>query len=219
MQTERLLLIFDIIVCIVIFIDLIYGYITSNKGLREYFIKDKNIITLISILPIDLILFRYFMVFKLFKFIRILRVLRVWHLKDNKILRFFFGHRVFNILFIIFIVYTVISSILLLVFDPSVYSIGDGIWLTIITSTTVGYGDITPSSAIGRAITVLSIFVGVMFVSVFTAFLTSIYDRQSYTMTREQIEYSREKNEEEIKDLKNEIKRLEDKIDKLIEKE
>lgn len=218
MRTEQLLLVFDLIVCITIFIDLSYGYITSNKGLREYLITDKNIITLISILPIDLILFRYFMIFKLFRFLRILRVIRVWHLKDNRIVRFFISHRVFNVMFIIFIVYTALSSMLLLIFDSSVSSIGDGIWFTLITSTTVGYGDITPSSVIGRAITILTIIIGVIFVSVFTAFLSSIYDRQAYTLTREQIDYAMEKNEEEIKDLKNQINELEEKIDKLIEK-
>ncbi len=217
-QTERLLLVFDLIVCIIIFIDLIYGYKTSNKGLHEYFITDKNIITLISIMPLDLIFFRYFMIFRLFRFLRIIKVVRVWHLKDNGIIRFFVSHQVFNILFIIFIVYTALSSILLLFFDPSVSSLGDGIWFTLITSTTVGYGDITPTSTIGRAITIITIIVGVMFVSVFTAYLSSIYDRQSINLTKEQIEEAALKNEEEIKDLKNQINRLEEKIDKLIEK-
>ncbi|MDO5826191.1 MAG: hypothetical protein BZ137_00610 [Methanosphaera sp. rholeuAM130] len=218
MQTEKLLLVFDIIVCIVIFIDLIYGYLTSNKGLHEYFITDKNIITLISILPLDLILFRYFMIFRLFRFLRILRVVRVWHLKDNGVIRFFVSHHVFNVLFVIFIVYTALSSVLLLLFDPSVSSLGDGIWFTLITSTTVGYGDITPTSIIGRAITILTIIMGVIFVSVFTAYLSSIYDRQSYNMAREDIEDVIQKNGEDIKDLKNQMDRLEEKIDKLIEK-
>lgn len=218
MHTEQLLLTYDTIVCIIIFIDLLYGYFTSKKGLWEYFITDRNIITVISILPYDLLLFRYFMIFRIFKFIRIIKVIRIWHLKDNKVIRFFVGHHVFNALFIIFIVYVALSSALLFVFDPQFSSIGDGIWFTLITSTTVGYGDITPTSTIGRAISILTIFIGVMFVSVFTAFLTSIYDKQSYARTQQQLDYVMEKNEEEIKDLKNQINRLEEKIDTLIEK-
>ncbi|MBO7719562.1 MAG: ion transporter [Methanosphaera sp.] len=218
MHTERLLLVFDLIVCIIIFIDLIYGYKTSHKGLHEYFITDKNIITLISIMPLDLIFFRYFMIFRLLKALRILKVIRIWHLKDNNILRFFVSHRVFNILIIIFILYTAFASILLLFFDPSFSSLGDGIWFTLITSTTVGYGDITPTSVIGRAITIMTIIVGVMFVSIFTAYLSSIYDRQSFNRTREQIEDTAEKNEKDMEELKNQINRLEEKIDQLMEK-
>ena len=215
--TEQAFLKFDLLVCILIFIDMTYEFITSKKGLREYFIKDKNIITLISILPIDLILFRYFMVFRLFRFIRIIRVVRVWHLKDNSSLRFFISNHLFNVLFIIFVLYTTLSSLLLMMFDDAFTSIGDGFWFTIITATTVGYGDITPASIIGKSITIFTIILGVIFVSVFTAYLSSIYDEQSDQETREQIEEIMQKNRKEIQSLEEKIDNLESKIDQLIE--
>ena len=147
-----------------------YGYFTSQKSLREYFIKDRNIITLISIVPFYFLL-RYFMIFPLFQFARIISIVRAWHLHKNSALRFFISHQLFNILFIILVLYITLSSVLLVIFDSAFNSIWDGFWFSIVTATSVGYGDITPVTSIGKALGVLTIIVGIIFVSVFTAYL------------------------------------------------
>ena len=69
---------YDFLVCILLFIDLSYEYYNSDKSLKEFFIDDKNLLSLISILPFD-ILFRYFSIFRLFRFMKIIKVVRVWN--------------------------------------------------------------------------------------------------------------------------------------------
>ena len=216
-STDTLFLEFDFIVCILIFIDLMYGYFTSQKSLREYFIKDRNIITLISIVPFYFLL-RYFMIFPLFQFARIISIVRAWHLHKNSALRFFISHQLFNILFIILVLYITLSSVLLVIFDSAFNSIWDGFWFSIVTATSVGYGDITPVTSIGKALGVLTIIVGIIFVSVFTAYLSAIYNERFDEENRKNvISYLNESKEErdelreEIKKLKEYIKSLEDK--------
>jgi ABC-type amino acid transport substrate-binding protein len=61
--------------------------------------------------------------------------------------------------------------------------IGDGIWWSVVTMTTVGYGDKVPKSVVGRLIATIWIFTGVILVSVFIATITS-------ALTVSQLEYA-----------------------------
>jgi len=61
--------------------------------------------------------------------------------------------------------------------------IWDGIWWSVVTMTTVGYGDKAPKSFAGRLIATIWIFTGVILVSVFIATITS-------ALTVSQLEYA-----------------------------
>jgi len=61
--------------------------------------------------------------------------------------------------------------------------IGDGIWWSVVTMTTVGYGDKVPKSVVGRLIATIWIFSGIILVSVFIATITS-------ALTVSQLEYA-----------------------------
>jgi ABC-type amino acid transport substrate-binding protein len=53
-------------------------------------------------------------------------------------------------------------------------SVSTGVWWAAVTMTTVGYGDATPKTPVGRALALVWMFVGVIAVAVFTATVTSI---------------------------------------------
>lgn len=53
-------------------------------------------------------------------------------------------------------------------------SVSTGVWWAAVTMTTVGYGDATPKTPLGRALALVWMFVGVVAVAVFTATVTSI---------------------------------------------
>jgi voltage-gated potassium channel len=57
--------------------------------------------------------------------------------------------------------------------NPNVNNIGDAIYWSFITTTTVGYGDVTPVTAEGRVMAGLLVFVGIGLIGVVSAQLTS----------------------------------------------
>lgn len=90
-----------------------------------------------------------------------------------------------EMLFICFAMFTgmVLFSLLLMLVErkyegghfsePSVKGLGSALWFSAVTMTTVGYGDKTPLSAIGRIITFLWMLVGVILIAVFTGTVAS----------------------------------------------
>jgi voltage-gated potassium channel Kch len=59
--------------------------------------------------------------------------------------------------------------------DPSsnIKTVGDGVWWTIETITTVGCGDYYPVTGLGKVIGSFLIFVGLVFLTTFTGVLSS----------------------------------------------
>jgi Ion channel len=54
-------------------------------------------------------------------------------------------------------------------------NIGDGLWWSVQTVTTVGYGDHVPTNAMGRTVAAVIMVVGIGFLSVITATITSAF--------------------------------------------
>lgn len=82
------------------------------------------------------------------------------------------------------------------------HSFGDALWWALVTVTTVGYGDITPSSASGRVIAAVVMLVGIAFTSLLTAQIAA------YLTRRDQDELEQ--------DIEADIARLERKLDQVL---
>src|SRR5439155_11954486 len=59
--------------------------------------------------------------------------------------------------------------------NEHIQSVGDALWWAVVTTTTVGYGDVSPVTPEGRLIAVGLMIVGIGFIGVFTATLTSFF--------------------------------------------
>lgn len=71
---------------------------------------------------------------------------------------------------------TIISGVLIHFTDKKLFpNIGDGLWWGIQTITTVGYGDLVPTSTTGRLVAALVMVVGIGFLTVITAAITSAF--------------------------------------------
>ena len=74
-------------------------------------------------------------------------------------------------------------------------SLWDGIWWAVVTVTTVGYGDVTPTSVSGQLIGMVLMFVGIGFLSLLTAAIAS--------------RFVREENEDELTEVREALRRIE----------
>jgi voltage-gated potassium channel len=84
--------------------------------------------------------------------------------------------RVFRYLALMTVVTSVGAGIVVRLVDPEDFqTLGDAVWWAIVTLATVGYGDIVPHSAWGRVVGSVVIVVGVTFLSVLTALVTSYF--------------------------------------------
>ncbi len=86
------------------------------------------------------------------------------HLKDD-LLR----ARSLEYIVIIAATISVIFGFTMFLIDPNIHSLGDGIWYAWITMTHVGYGDIVPTSFLGRLLAAVLILFGLGMFALFTA--------------------------------------------------
>jgi voltage-gated potassium channel len=71
---------------------------------------------------------------------------------------------------------TIIAGLLMRLTDPQTFpNIWSGLWWAIQTTTTVGYGDLVPASVAGRIIAAFVMVVGIAFITVSTAAITSAF--------------------------------------------
>ena len=75
---------------------------------------------------------------------------------------------------------TVGAGILMTVVDHENFpSVGSGLWWAVQTVTTVGYGDNVPTTLAGRLVAALVMFLGIGFLTVITATITSTFVSRS----------------------------------------
>jgi voltage-gated potassium channel len=70
----------------------------------------------------------------------------------------------------------VASGVAMRIFDPHNFSnVWIGMWWSVQTVTTVGYGDITPTDVAGRIVAAIVMLTGIAFVSITTSAITSSF--------------------------------------------
>ena len=126
------------------------------------------------------------------RFARLPRLLRFFQLFRLAAVFAKFGtaiKTIFNSRGLRFIVYATIFLIIFFGFlfyvaEPEVETFGDGIWWALVTITTVGYGDITPYTTLGRIVASTLMILGIGFIATLTAavsayFLSNFGDKQT----------------------------------------
>jgi voltage-gated potassium channel len=120
-------------------------------------------------------------VFRMFQLARIVRILQLGGSK--RLVREFINRRAESALYItviLAIILLTVGSMLVLFFElqnphSNIRTGGDAMWYSIVTITTVGYGDYTPITTGGRLIGVITMFFGIGIFGVLTSFLSSTF--------------------------------------------
>ncbi|KRM13184.1 ion channel [Paucilactobacillus suebicus] len=90
-------------------------------------------------------------------------------------------------------------------------SLPTAFWWGIVTTTTVGYGDISPATPIGKIAAVVLMFVGISFIGMLASAITTYFGSNNLNQSENEII-------DQIENLKQENKRLMVKIDQLNDK-
>ncbi len=107
------------------------------------------------------------------------------HVKESgqvmAFLKNFFSRQFLEVVILLFLVIFIFGLILWFVerrknpehFGKGIRGVGDGIWWSAVTMTTVGYGDKAPITGIGRIISIVWMFTAVIIISGFTASISA----------------------------------------------
>ena len=181
--------IIDKVTVVIFIIDYVLRLLTAkiklNKGSKSYIVypfTPMAIIDLLSILPS---LIPINAGFKVLRLVRIVRTFKVF--KSLKIFRY--SKNIDRLILVIkrqmkslgavmsmAMFYVIFTALIMFNIEPEIFdNFFDAIYWSAISLTSVGYGDITPVSDVGRLFTILSAFVGVAIVALPSGIITAGY--------------------------------------------
>ncbi|WP_225743388.1 potassium channel family protein [Marinilactibacillus sp. Marseille-P9653] len=189
-----------------------FGRFFASKNKVTFF--NSNLFDLIAIIPLNSV-FAMFRLARLFRITRLTRISRLGRFsrmmrltrmigligKATRHLKRFFNTNGFS--------YMLYAGGIMLLIGAFVYSITenvsfiDALWWAFVTSTTVGYGDISPTTPFGRLAAMMLMLTGIGLFGALTSIITSFFMNT---------------NEEEVIDQSKAIQELNDKISLLLVK-
>ncbi len=193
--------IYNITVCILAIISVSFAIIDFTKGLNKVeiwidnfiyflFILDylirfikapkkidftkKNIFDLIAIIPFSSA-FRIFRILKFSKLLRLTKLLRVGSVSARLLTKAkkFLNTNGFKYVLLLSVSAILIASFAMMYFENMTFQ--DSLWWSFVTATTVGYGDLSPSTNAGRVIASLLMIVGIGLIGYLTSSITSFF--------------------------------------------
>ena len=131
----------------------------------------------------------------------------------------------------VFVLVVLGSTLGLYLIDPSMNNLFEDLWFVVVSLTTVGYGDITPSTVFGKVFSLVLLLIGVFIFSAITGaissyFMDNLLQEGSYhihelkdKVAKSEMELEKAnkqliENKKKIDELKNEIMELKELIKK-----
>lgn len=174
MGMNEIMIILDTVILITFIVDYIVRFIIAKD--KSIFIKS-NVFDLIAIIPFNSA-FKIFRVAKLAKLTRIAKLSKLskiftYVLRFSERVKIFFNTNGFKYTLAITGILILLGTIGISQFENM--QIGDALWWAFVTATTVGYGDISPSTDLGRLIAVALMITGIGLIGSLTSTITSYF--------------------------------------------
>lgn len=113
-----------------------------------------------------------------------------------------------------YLLFIAICSFILILVEPHINNFGDGLWYCFVAFTTIGFGDITVTTIIGRIITILVSLYGMIVIALITGVLVDFYQEILKIKARESVQEFLDKLEQ-LPDLsKDELKKISETVKK-----
>ncbi|MBN8211034.1 potassium channel family protein [Bacillus sp. NTK071] len=146
---------------------------------KRVFVKD-NVLELIAIIPLGEI----FQSARLIRLIRVVRLLAIIK-KRKSYLHDLFSKFNLDRYLVLLIASMFLASLPMVWLEPDFEHYGDALWWVIVTTTTVGYGDLYPVTAVGRIIAIFYMLVGISLIGIVTGTVASILTKRKMTLPPE----------------------------------
>ncbi|TGA96939.1 two pore domain potassium channel family protein [Sporolactobacillus shoreae] len=147
-------------------IDYFYFFIRAESK-WGYF--KTHLIELIAIVPFG----SGFRLARGLRLVRLLRFTAIGHRYIGPVYNFL-RERGLHKVFVSLLVVILVTPIPISLIEPHMHDYFDALWWVIVTATTVGYGDISPVTPIGRVIAVVLMIFGIGLIGIVTSSITSI---------------------------------------------
>lgn len=169
----------DLLIWLIFVLDYVVRLVLASES-RKKFIKE-NIFDLIAIIPFSSAfrIFRSLKLVKLLKFTKLLKLSKFVAVLGRFYSRFkkFFNINGFKYILSFSIIVIFVGGIAISLLENKTLS--DGIWWAFVTTTTVGYGDISPATNYGRIIACVLMIVGIGLIGSLTSAITSYFMKYS----------------------------------------
>jgi voltage-gated potassium channel len=181
-STIGLLQFYDNLICVIFLIDFAFRLRASDPK-SNYFIKERGWLDLLGSIPSLGIAFRYTALFRLARLSRLARIMRLMKGKHRaEIARDVLQNRSKYALFITVLMTIIVlgtSSVLVLQFESrsleaNIQTGWDAFWYSIVTITTVGYGDYYPITVPGRVAGMFIMIAGIGIIGALASILASV---------------------------------------------
>ncbi|MCT3542548.1 ion transporter [Lentilactobacillus buchneri] len=191
-----------------------FSRLFARKNKWEFF--KHNIFDLLAILP-------FYSVFSFFRFARVFRIMRlVRAFRFVRLIGFVGKVQKYSSKFLKTngFIYLLWVSLAVLIISATLYSLaenvswGESLWWAVATATTVGYGDISPHTLVGKIAAVMLMMVGIGIIGSLTSAMTTFFTNRDNVDNSSKIYRKLEMIESENRDLKKQLDKLERKLDK-----
>ncbi|WP_251545925.1 potassium channel family protein [Limosilactobacillus caecicola] len=174
------------------------------KDKKKFFIN--NIFDLLAIIPVNNLFyfFRFARVGRAFQLVRLLRVLRLVGLTG----------RLKEFLHVNGLLYYLYLSLAVILVTSALFCIAEKIpfmtafWWSISTSTTVGYGDISPHTALGKFAAIIDMSIGIGLIGMLTSSITNVFSRSNHDDLHAELAKVKKQNKEILAQLNKIEKQL-----------
>lgn len=144
-----------------------------SRSENKWAYMKKHPLELIAIIPLDSI-FRAARVVRLLRIIRLISIGSRYMAPTYKLLKTNGLDKVLLVaLALLFII-----PIPIVFLEPSIVTYTDAIWWAVVTTTTVGYGDISPETPIGRLLAIILMLLGIGIIGTLTSAITSFFNKE-----------------------------------------
>lgn len=147
--------------------------IRLNRSEHKWTYIKEHPFEIIGIIPFDSI----FRAARIIRVIRVIRLIGIGSRYSAPVYRLLKTNGLDKVL-IIAVVLLFLVPIPIVYLEPSIDTFTDALWWAIVTTTTVGYGDISPETPVGRILAIILMLVGIGIIGTLTSAITSFFSKE-----------------------------------------